>query len=135
MSTRIGVSLLHNLVIAGEVPLAMTVYIDLPEKDKRAGKPVDWFVMEPVVAQGFNMGLAQRAPHPHAAQLFYDYMLSPQTQQLLASLHYYPTNTKVASPYPGLHLDVVDPVSTLDTYGKWSKLFEETVTMPTRQAK
>ena len=33
---RLGVSLLHNLVIAGEVPIALTDYIDLPEKDKRA---------------------------------------------------------------------------------------------------
>lgn len=31
MSSRLGVSLLHNLVIAGEAPLALTVYIDLPD--------------------------------------------------------------------------------------------------------
>ena len=128
MPARIGVSLLHNLVVAGEVPLALTDYIDLPEKDKRAGKPVDWFVLEPVVAQGFSVGLAQNAPHAHAAQLFYDYMLSPETQKLLASLHYYPSSTKVANPYASLKLDVVDPVFTVDNYAKWSKLFEDTVT-------
>jgi iron(III) transport system substrate-binding protein len=128
ISVRLGVSLLHNLVIAGEVPLALTVYIDIPEKDKRAGKPVDWFAMEPVVAQGFAIGLAQRAQHPNAAMLFYDYMLSPETQKLLASLHYYPTSGKVVNPYPSLKIDVVDPVATIDGYAKWSKLFEDTVT-------
>ncbi len=128
MSARIGASLLQNLVIAGEVPLALTVYIDLPEKDKRAGKPVDWFAMEPVVAQGFAMGLAQRAQHPNAAMLFYDYMLSPETQKLLASLHYYPTSSKVTNPYPSLKIDVVDPVATIEGYAKWNKLFEDTVT-------
>jgi iron(III) transport system substrate-binding protein len=132
MSTRLGVSLLHNLVIAGEVPLALTVYIDLPEKDKRAGKPVDWFALEPVVAQGFNMGLAQRAPHPNAALLFYDYMLSPETQKLLATLHYFPASSKVTSPYPDLKLDVVDPAFTVDNFAKWSKLFEDTVTRQSR---
>lgn len=60
MSARLGASLLHNLVIAGEVPMALTVYIDLPEKDKRAGKPVDWFALDPVVAQGFNVSIAQK---------------------------------------------------------------------------
>ncbi len=132
ISTRLGVSLLHNLVIAGEVPLALTVYIDLPEKDKRAGKPVDWFALEPVVAQGFNMGIAQKALHPNAALLFYDYMLSPETQKLLASLHYYPASTKTTSPYPGLKLDVIDPVYSVDNFAKWNKAFEDTMTKQAR---
>ncbi len=132
ISTRLGVSLLHNLVIAGEVPLALTVYIDIPEKDKRAGKPVDWFTLEPVVAQGFNMGIAQKTLHPNAALLFYDYMLSPETQKLLASLHYYPASTKTPSPYPGLKLDVIDPVYSVDNFAKWNKAFEDTMTKQAR---
>ncbi len=127
MSARLGASLLHNLVIAGEVPLALTVYIDLPEKDKRAGKPVDWFALDPVVAQGFNIAIAQKAQHPSAALLFYDYMLSPETQKLLASLHYYPASTKVTNPYPNMKIEVVDPVVTMDTFGKWTKSFDEVV--------
>lgn len=128
MSARLGVSLLNNLVIAGEVPLALTTYIDLPEKGKRAGKPIDWFTLEPVVAHGFNMAVSRRAPHPNAALLFYDYMLSPETQKLLASLFYYPTNAKVPSPYPAMNLKVVDPVYFLDNFNKWSKSYEDVVT-------
>jgi iron(III) transport system substrate-binding protein len=127
MSARLGASLLHNLVIAGEVPLAMTVYIDLPEKDKKAGKPVDWFALDPVVAQGFNMSIAQKAQHPNAALLFYDYMLSNETQRLLTSLHYYPASTKVTNPYPSMKIEVIDPVATMDTFGKWTKSFDEVV--------
>ena len=127
MSARLGASLLHNLVIAGEVPMALTVYIDLPEKDKRAGKPVDWFALDPVVAQGFNMSIAQKAQHPHAALLFYDYMLSAETQKLLASLHYYPANAKVTNPYPNMKIEVIDPVITMDTFGKWTKSFDDVV--------
>ena len=127
-SARLGVSLLHNLVVAGEVPLAMTVYIDLPEKDKKAGKPVDWFALDPVVAQGFNVGVASKAPHPYSALLFYDYLLSPETQKLLTSLGYYPTNTKVSNPYPDLKLQVVDPNFIIDNYAKWTKLYEQNVT-------
>jgi iron(III) transport system substrate-binding protein len=127
MSARLGASLLHNLVIAGEVPLALTVYIDLPEKDKRAGKPVDWFALDPVVAQGFNMAIAQKAQHPSAALLFYDYMLSPETQKLLASLHYYPASTKVTNPYANMKIEVIDPVVTMDTFAKWTKSFDDVV--------
>lgn len=127
-SSRLGVSLLHNLVVAGEVPLALTVYIDLPEKDKKAGKPVDWFALEPVVAQGFNVGIAARSPHPYTALLFYDYLLSPETQKLLTTLGYYPTSTKVLNPYADLKINVVDPNFIIDNFAKWTKLYEQNVT-------
>jgi iron(III) transport system substrate-binding protein len=127
ISARLGASLLHNLVIAGEVPLALTIYIDLPEKDKRVGKPVDWFALDPVVAQGFNMAIAQKAPNPHAALLFYDYMLSPETQKLLTSLHYFPASSKVTNPYPNMKIEVIDPVVTMDNFAKWNKSFDEIV--------
>jgi len=127
-STRLGVSLLHNLVVAGEVPLALTVYIDLPEKDKKAGKPVDWFALDPVVAQGFNVGVAAKAPHPYSALLFYDYLLSVDTQKLLTTLGYYPTSTKVSNPYPELKINVIDPNYIIDNYATWTKLFEQNVT-------
>jgi iron(III) transport system substrate-binding protein len=130
VSVRLGMSLLQNLVLAREVPLALTMYIDLAEKSKRAGKPVDWFSMEPAVAQGFNIGLTRQSPHPNAALLFYDYMLSPETQQLLASKFYYPASAKVASPYPELAktLKYVDPVYTVDNFTKWTKSYQDVVT-------
>jgi iron(III) transport system substrate-binding protein len=128
ISTRQGVSLLHNLVVAGEVPMGLTVYIDLPEKDKKAGKPVDWFALDPVVAQGFNMGIYKNAQHPYAALLFYDYLLSSETQKLLAQLNYYTTSTKVPNNYSNLKINVVDPVFIIDNYAKWTRLYEQTVT-------
>ena len=128
ISTRLGVSLLHNLVVAGEVPMGLTVYIDLPEKDKKAGKPVDWFALDPVVAQGFNMGVYKNAQHPYAALLFYDYLLSAETQKLLAQLNYYTISTKVPNNYPNLKINVVDPVFIIDNYAKWTRLYEQTVT-------
>ena len=132
MSVRLGVSLLNNLVVAGEVPLGLTLYIDLPEKGKRAGKPIDWFALDPVVAHGFNIGLTRRSSHPNAALLFYDYMLSPDTQKLLASLLYYPASAKVTSPYPGLRLKIVDPAYAVDHYEKWTKSFADVVTKQAR---
>ncbi|MDB5776261.1 MAG: fbpA 4 [Herbaspirillum sp.] len=130
MSVRQGMSLLHNLVLAREVPLALTMYVDLAEKSKRAGRPIDWFVLDPAVAEGFNIGIAQQAPHPNAALLFYDYMLSPDTQKTLASLFYYPASSKVANPYPDLqdNIKFVDPVYTVDNFDKWSKSYQDVVT-------
>jgi iron(III) transport system substrate-binding protein len=130
VSVRLGMSLLHNLVLAREVPLALTMYIDLAEKSKRAGKPIDWFSLDPAVAEGFNIGLARQSPHPNAALLFYDYMLSPEVQQLLASKMYYPASAKVASPYPELAktMKFVDPGYTVDNSAKWTKSYSDVVT-------
>ena len=41
MSVRRGHTLLANLVQAGEVPLALTVYSYKPEQQKREGAPVE----------------------------------------------------------------------------------------------
>jgi len=128
VSTRQGMSLLNNMVVAGEVPLALTMYVDIPEKGKRAGQPIDWIALEPTFAMGFNVAVARNAPRPNAAALFADYMLSPDTQKLLASLYFYPTSTKAPSNYSKMKVRLIDPVFSVDTYDKWTKSYEDVVT-------
>ena len=66
LSARTGHTLLNNMVIAGEVPLALTVYNYMPEQAKKKGAPIDWFALEPAVARSNAVGVARRAPHPNA---------------------------------------------------------------------
>jgi iron(III) transport system substrate-binding protein len=126
MSARTGHTLLNNMVIAGEVPLALTVYNYMPEQAKKKGAPIDWFVLEPAVARSNAIGIARRAPHPGAALLFYEYMLG-EGQQHLVKMDYVPSNTKAASPLKGVRIVQTDPARSLDESEKWSKLFEEIV--------
>jgi iron(III) transport system substrate-binding protein len=127
ISVRTGHSLLNNLVIAGDVPLALTVYNFMPEAAKRRGATIDWFVLEPAVARTSGIGIARRAPHPNAALLFHDYMLSPEAQKLLLSMDYVPTNTAVPSPLARQRFTLVDPALALDQSDKWAKSFEEVI--------
>ncbi len=127
ISPRHGHTLLNNMVVSGEVPLALTVYNYMPEQAKKKGAPIDWFAIEPAVARANAIGVAKHAPHPNAALLFYEYMLGPDGQNAMVSVDYVPTNTKVASPLKGIKIVVNDPVRSLDESGKWSKLFEDTV--------
>ena len=133
MSVRKGHSLLNNMVVAGEVPLALTVYNYMPEAAKRKGASIDWFVLEPAVARASGIGIAQRAPHPNAALLFYDYMLSAETQKMLVSMDYVPTSSRVPSPLAHLRVKLVDPAVTLDQLDKWTKSYEEVVLKQGRQ--
>ena len=125
ISVRTGHSLLNNMVAAGEVPLALTVYNFMAEAAKRKGAAIDWFVLEPAVARMSGIGVARRAPHPNAALLFYDFMLSVEAQRILLSMDYIPTNTQVPSPLAKRRFTLVDPAVALDQSDKWAKSFEE----------
>jgi iron(III) transport system substrate-binding protein len=127
ISPRQGHTLLNNMVVSGEVPLALTVYNYMPEQAKKKGAPIDWFAIEPAVARANAIGVARNAQHPHAALLFYEYLLGPDGQNAMVSIDYVPTNTKVASPLKGVKVVTTDPVRSLDESAKWSKLYEETV--------
>jgi iron(III) transport system substrate-binding protein len=91
LSVRQGSALLNNMVVAGEVPMALTLYSYLPEQSKKAGAPIDWFYLAPTIAYTDGIGVAKNARHPHAAVLFYDYMLG-EGQALMTEMHHVVTN-------------------------------------------
>src|SRR5258707_92114 len=127
ISVRTGHSLLNNMVVAGEVPLALTVYNFMAEAARRRGAAIDWFVLEPAVARMSGVGIARRAPHPNAALLFYDFMLSTEAQELLVAMEYVPTNAKVRSPLAMRRFTLVDPALALDQSDKWTRSFDEVI--------
>jgi len=122
ISVRKGHTLLSNLVVAGEVPLALTVYGYRVNELKAKGAPIDGVVIPPAVALPTGIAVFARAPHPHAAALFMDFFLS-DGQRILAERGNVPTNRTVREPPPGLTL--VDVAQFLDQGEKWTKLFKE----------
>lgn len=126
LSVRVGHSVLNNLVVAGDVPLALTVYGQMPILAKQKGAPIDWFTLEPTIATAFGIGLSRKAPHPSAAMLFYDYMIS-DGQKLLSQMHYVPTNKETGSSFKNLPFKVLDMAVFLDEYEKWNTLFENII--------
>ncbi len=127
LSPRHGHTLLNNMVVSGEVPMALTVYNYMPEQAKKKGAPIDWFALEPAVARSNAVGVMRHAPHQNAALLFYEYLLGPDGQKAMASIDYVPTNAKVPSPLKGVKIVQTDPIRSLDEAPKWSKLFDEIV--------
>jgi ABC-type Fe3+ transport system substrate-binding protein len=122
MSVRKGHTLLANLVAAGEVPLALTLYGYRVEAMKKAGAPIAPVTLAPVVALPNATAVFRRAPHPHAAVLFVDFFLG-EGQRILAARGSVPTNKSV-QPLPAVTL--VDSAKVLDEGEKWTKLFNET---------
>lgn len=86
---------LLDLVIAGEYPLALHIFNHHAHISKTAGAPVDWQVIEPATATLNTIALASRAPHPHAAMLFLDFVLSEKGQRVFQQVNYLPAHPKV----------------------------------------
>jgi iron(III) transport system substrate-binding protein len=131
MSVRKGHTLLTNLVASGEVPVALTVYSYKAEQLKNDGAPIDWFALPPVVARFNGAGVTRNAPHPHAAILFYDFMMR-DAQALLASRDFTPSNLKVKPLPAGLKVAFIDPALVLDEGDKWTKLYNDIIVKPAR---
>jgi ABC-type Fe3+ transport system substrate-binding protein len=51
----------------------------------KKGAPVAWTTLGPALINTTAYGLAARAPHPNAAKLFIDYVLSKEGQQVVLS--------------------------------------------------
>ena len=128
---RKGHSLLANLVAAGEVPLALTVYGFTAEQAKRKGAPLDWFVIPPAIARPTAEGLARNAPHPHAAMLFYDFLIG-DGQQILASRQFVTVSRMIETPFNKGPLKLIDSAAMLDQAPKWQELYQRTIVGPSR---
>ena len=121
---RTGRVLLAGLVAAGEVPVALTASNSSVESLKRRGGPIDWLPVEPVVGAGLALGVTKNAPHPHAALLFADFMLSPEGQELLNAMGRVPASTKVKSYLKDFPYTMMDSITLLDEHEKWEKLWD-----------
>jgi iron(III) transport system substrate-binding protein len=121
---RKGHVLLAELISAGEVPVGLTVYNSNAESLKRKGAPIDWLPVAPVVARAQGIAIAKHAPHPHAAAAFVDFVLSPEGQELLASMGRVPVSTRVSSALNRFDYTVVDPATVLDEQERWEKLWQ-----------
>jgi iron(III) transport system substrate-binding protein len=122
-TVRTGHSLLNNLVVSGDIPLALTVYGHMPVLAKQKGAPIEWFALEPTIAVSFAAGLSKKAAHPNAAMLFYDFMIT-DAQKPLGQMFYIPTSKEVESPFKNVDYTLVDKAKFLDEYDKWDNLWE-----------
>ena len=122
---RKGHVLLAELVAAGEVPVGLTMYNSNVESLKRKGAPIDFVPIPPVAARPQGIGVAKHAPHPNAAALFADFVLSPEGQRLFESMGRVPASTRVKSALNDFAFTLIEPATVLDEAPKWEKLWNE----------
>ena len=121
-----GVSLLAQLLAAGEASVVVNLYgylvLDLQER----GAAVDIVQAEPTSLRAGHALLAKHAPHPNAAKLFMDYVHSAEGQQVTADLGKEVVRPGIKIKYPrllqGVKLYPVKPEMVKD-YDELFKLY------------
>ncbi len=122
---RKGHILLAELVAAGEIAVGLTIYNSHAEALKKRGAPIDWVPIEPVVALPQAIAVARQAPHPNAALLFVDFVLSPEGQELFARMGRVPSSLGVKTRLNDFRYTLIDAAATLDDSAKWEKAWED----------
>src|SRR6266851_333908 len=126
ISARKGHTLLANLVVSGEVPLALTTYVYKVEQLKKSGAPIDWFAIPPAIARFEGAGVARRAPHPHAAVLFHEFLLT-EAQDLLRAREILTARQDAKQLPGGATITFLDAAKNLDESPKWSKYYRDVI--------
>lgn len=92
---------LVNQVMAGEYPITLNIFLHHALISQQKGAPVAPLPIAPVPALNGTVVLAKDAPHPHAAMLLIDFILSKDGQNTLVKADYFSANPDVP-PSPKL---------------------------------
>ena len=81
--------------------------------------------VQPVAGRPQGIGAARNAPHPNAAALFVDFVLSPEGQRLFESLGRVPASTRLKSELNDFPFTLIEPATVLEEAAKWDKLWND----------
>ena len=67
----------------GEISILVNNFLQNVIEAKRKGSPVEFLALDPVISAAGLIGINRLAPHPNAARLFVDFVLSREGQELI----------------------------------------------------
>jgi len=79
-----GSAITTQLVAAGEQPIAVLVNGETTAEVRDKGAPIGFSLLAPKIIKPNGLFVAKKAPHPYAALLFTDWVLSEEGQKVLA---------------------------------------------------
>jgi iron(III) transport system substrate-binding protein len=126
LNIRKGRTLVSQLVAAGEFPVQIDAHHHEAVSLRQAGAPVDYIFPEPFVpvksVSAFVM--SSQPPHPYAAALLVDFMLSKKGQEIAFRQKRWPAFKELASGGPD---DVGNRKTVVPDADKWGSRYQELV--------
>jgi iron(III) transport system substrate-binding protein len=84
ISYRRGGTLTTQVVSSGEYPVGIAINGETSAAIREKGAPLGFKVLAPTIVKPEGLFIARNAPHPHAALLFAEWVLSEEAQAFLA---------------------------------------------------
>jgi iron(III) transport system substrate-binding protein len=137
--TQSGYTNTSNLLTAGEFPVAITRAHRIEDARSTKGAPVDWSAeANPVVISIHPLGISDKAPHPAAARLFYDFLISLEGQNLFTEEGFLSSHAGVKPRFPMMSLDRIKHPAPPDAkvsekIQTWLAEFQQTFRIPARR--
>jgi iron(III) transport system substrate-binding protein len=112
-----------QLIAAGEAPIDIDSTLGPADELKKRGAPIDWIALSPVPVVTSAHAIAYRPPHPNAARLYLDFMLSKEGQKAVLDTRRHVARSDLFGEQEAIkNLDLVplDPLagSNMDYYAK-----------------
>ena len=119
-------------VIAGEYPLALQIFNHHAVISAKKGAPVDWIKLEPATGTLSTVSIHKNAPHPNAAKLLFDFIISDEGQKVFRDADYLTADPAVPPREPSLTPEgghfrtrFFSPEALEDNTAKWTQVFEQ----------
>src|SRR5258708_17729510 len=115
---------------AGEYWVALNNYVGLTINVLLSGAPTDFWPLDPVGLAFGSLGVNSQAPHPKAAELAVNFIVSRDAEQFLTKRGRLPTRTDVETNPPGVidllqQQKVILPISSSEQQKKMQSTFNE----------
>ena len=119
-------------VIAGEYAVALQIFNHHAVISAKKGAPVDWIKMEPTTGTLSTISVHKNAPHPNAAKLLVDFIISREGQEVFRQSDYITAHPDVPALVPTLkpeegkfRVHFFTPEETEEQMPKWKKVSDE----------
>jgi iron(III) transport system substrate-binding protein len=117
---------LANLMSSGEVALSPTIYNSHVAASADKGAPLAWVAPGPVPVTDTGVAIARKAPHPHAAMLLIDFLMSKEGQVLYRELGYDSARKDLTAPgAPVQKLYLTNRANYIGDYENWMKIYQD----------
>lgn len=114
---------------ARKFPLGLQIFNHHTFLERAKGNHIQWARVEPVLGFSNNMGLVKGGPHPNAARLFVNFVLSREGQSIIRDGRHIPASNEVEALEPslktGFRVNYVSPVVAADKLAGWQKAYDK----------
>jgi iron(III) transport system substrate-binding protein len=116
---------LHELMAAGEIAVAPSIFRNHVWVAREKGAPSEWLPLDVVPANAGGAAIPTHSNSPHAAMLFIDFLISPEGQKLLEEKFKFASSMKNYGfkrwyPEKGLTTEQYEK-----NFNRWQKLVRE----------